>query len=254
LNGAVLLLDSDPDLGEDLDRERLELARRRVLARVVRFSTGPWRVAPDDFDRVGNLGLLVLDGLLTREVSVGGYTCAELLGPGDVVQPWLRIGPDHSVAADVDWDVVEPVSVALLDRQFSLRVAPWPEVTAAIARRMMQRAHWLAFHLAVCGLRRVDDRLLLVLWHYADRWGTVTPTGIRLDVRLTHEVLASVIGARRPSVTTALRRLAEAGQLEPLPRSRWILCGEPPAELRHVHEQARREDRRADLSGPARTL
>ncbi|MGH2885431.1 MAG: helix-turn-helix domain-containing protein, partial [Solirubrobacteraceae bacterium] len=68
--------------------------------------------------------------------------------------------------------------------------------------------------------------------------GTVTPDGVRLNVRLTHEVLAAVIGARRPSVTTALRRLADEGRVRSLPRSRWLLIGHAPAELQRVREQA----------------
>jgi len=134
-------------------------------------------VGPDDFDRAGNLGLLLVDGVLAREVTVGEYTCAELLGPGDILQPWLRIGPEQSVATEVDWHAVEAVKLAILEREFTRRVAPWPEIPAAIARRLMQRTHWLGFHLAVCGLRRVDERVLLVLWHFADRWGTMTPQG-----------------------------------------------------------------------------
>src|SRR6185312_3902659 len=118
----------------------------------------------------------------------------------------------------------------VLDRSFYERSIQRPEVQAAVARRLMQRTHWLAFHLAVCGLRRIDDRLLSVLWHFADRWGTVTP----------HEVLAAVTGARRPSVTTALRRLAESGCVRSLPRSRWMLLGGPPAELQEVHQRLRR--------------
>ncbi len=236
----VAVLESDPDLGEDLSDEQLQIARGRAVAEVVEYPAGPWEVGPDDFEREANLGLLLIEGLLAREVTVGDYTCAELLGPGDVLQPWLRIGPDQSVATEVDWDVVQAVQLAVLGREFSRRLAPFPEVTAAISRRLMQRTHWLAFHLAVCGLRRIDDRLLLVLWHFADRWGSVTREGVRLDVPLTHGVLAAVIGARRPSVSTAIGRLMDAGRVRRLPRSRWLLLGRPPAELRHVHERAAR--------------
>jgi hypothetical protein len=236
----VAILDADPDLGEDLSGGQLRIARGRALAEMVSYPAGPWAAGPDDFDRAGALGLLVVDGLLAREVTVGAYTCAELLGPGDILQPWLRIGPEQSVATEVDWDAVEPVKVAVLDREFTLRVAAWPEILAAISRRLMQRTHWLGFHLAVCGLRRVDDRLLLVLWHFADRWGTVTPEGVRLDRRLTHEVLAAVTGARRPSVSTSLKRLIESGRIESRPRSHWLLLGQAPAELQRVHEEARR--------------
>jgi CRP/FNR family transcriptional regulator, cyclic AMP receptor protein len=229
------ILDCDPDLAEDLRGDQLESARRQLVVDVVSYPVGPWTVGPDDFDRVANLGLFLLDGLLTREVTVGDYTCAELLGQGDVLQPWLRIGPERSVASEVGWDVVEPIRAAVLGRDFCEAAAPWPEITAAVSRRLMQRTHWLAFHLAVCGLRRIEDRLLIVLWHFADRWGTVTSEGVRLDVRLTHEVLASVIGARRPSVTSALNRMIAAGRIQSCHRSRWLLLGKPPAELQHVH-------------------
>jgi CRP/FNR family transcriptional regulator, cyclic AMP receptor protein len=236
--GRIAILDWDPDLAEDLPEPQLALARRQVLADVVGYPAGPWDVRPDDFDGTASLGLLLTEGLMAREVTVGDYTCAELLGPGDLIQPWLRIGQEQSVATEVDWDVVEPVTLAVLDRRFCEQAARWPEVQAAVARRIMQRTHWLAFHLAVCGLRRVDDRLLSVLWHFADRWGTVTPEGVRLDVRLTHELLAAVTGARRPSVTTALRRLADEGQVRSLPRSRWLLLGSAPAALNTMRARA----------------
>jgi CRP-like cAMP-binding protein len=238
--GAIAVLDWDPDLAEDLPEPQRALARRQVLAEVIGYPAGPWEVGPDDFVGVASLGLLVVEGLLAREVTVGDYTCSELLGPGDLIQPWLRIGQEQSVATEIDWDVVAPVTVAVLDRRFCERAARWPEVQAAISRRLMQRTHWLAFHLAVCGLRRVDDRLLSVLWHFADRWGAVTTEGVRVDVRLTHELLARVVGARRPSVTTALRRMTEAGSVRSLPRSRWLLLGSPPAALREVHEHSPR--------------
>src|SRR5579884_1714492 len=236
----VAILDRDPDLAEDLEPAQSEIARRVAVADLLSYPAGRWAVGPDDCSEAGALGLLLVEGLLAREVTVADYTCAEVLGPGDVVQPWLRIGPDQSVASEVDWDVVQPVKAAVLDRAFALGVARWPEIPAAISRRLMQRTHWLAFHLAVCGLRRIEDRLLLVLWHFADRWGTVTPDGIRLDMRLTHDLLAAVTGSRRPSVSSGLRRLSQEGRIKSLPRSRWMLFGRPPVELRRTYARTRR--------------
>lgn len=238
-DGMVALLDRDPDLGEDLGEEDLRLAREAAVAPVVRYPTGAWTVSPDDFDQVANIGLLVIEGMLARQVTVAEYTCAELLGPGDVLQPWLRIGPERSVATEVDWEVVQTVEMAVLGRDFASRVAQWPEIIAAVSRRLMQRSHWLAFHLAICALRRVEDRVLLVLWHFADRWGVVTPEGVRLDLRLTHDLLAAVTGARRPSVSAGLQRLVDQGRIERRPRSRWLLRGRSPVELEALHRRAR---------------
>jgi len=92
----------------------------------------------------------------------------------------------------------------VLDRRFAVAMAGWPEVTAAILDRMMARSGWLAFHLAVAHLRRVETRVHVALWHFADRWGRVRPGGIELRLNLTHALLADIVAAERPSVTLAL--------------------------------------------------
>ncbi|MBV9004447.1 MAG: Crp/Fnr family transcriptional regulator, partial [Solirubrobacterales bacterium] len=202
---AGSVLDRDPDLGEDLSPDEFAVAQRHAVARIVHYPKGPWHASDDDFDAVGSLGLLVVDGLLVRKVTVGERSCAELLGPGDVTQPWLRVGAETSVNTEVSWQVAQSLRLAVLDRAFAARVARWPEIPAAVARRAMLRVYWLSFHLAVCHMRRVDDRLMLVLWHFADRWGRVTPRGIKIPLPLTHNLLGLVVGAHRPSVTSAIR-------------------------------------------------
>jgi hypothetical protein len=59
----------------------------------------------------------------------------------------------------------------------------------------------------------VDERLLLLLWHMADRWGRVTPHGVSLSLRLTHELLADLIAVQRPSVTLSLQQLERQGRI-----------------------------------------
>jgi CRP-like cAMP-binding protein len=39
----------------------------------------------------------------------------------------------------------------------------------------------------------------------------VTPDGVRLELPLTHAVLGKLVGAHRPSVTTALGSLVDRG-------------------------------------------
>ncbi|MGH9061639.1 MAG: Crp/Fnr family transcriptional regulator [Acidimicrobiales bacterium] len=243
MRSAVAVLDRDPDLGSDLAPAEFRLASRHALARLERFERGPWSVTPDDFPGAGSLGLLLLAGILVRKVTVGDRTCAELLGPGDVTQPWLRVGPDSSIGTEVNWRVQQDLQIAVLDRAFVARMARWPEVSGAITRRVMLRVHWLSFHLSVCHMRRVEDRLLLVLWHFADRWGKVTPDGVEIPLPLTHSLLAFVVGSHRPTVTTALRALADSGRIRLHSRSRWLLHGRPPVEFRQLHEHAADRDR-----------
>jgi CRP/FNR family transcriptional regulator, cyclic AMP receptor protein len=86
--------------------------------------------------------------------------------------------------------------------------------------------------MAISQHRRLDVRLRLVLWKLADRFGVVRRDGVHLEIPLTHEVLSHLAVARRPSVSTALRRLIAAGEVRREGR-RFVLLGEPPdaAEL-----------------------
>jgi hypothetical protein len=79
------LLDADPGLAARLTpevRERLSGALRVGVAVV---EAGPW--SPDDHPGDAQaLGLLVLDGLLVRDMSIHDRCSAELLGPGDLLR------------------------------------------------------------------------------------------------------------------------------------------------------------------------
>lgn len=77
----------------------------------------------------------------------------------------------------------------------------------------------------------MDTRLLVLLWYLADRWGRVRPDGILVPLKLTHETLGRLIGARRPSVTTALHTLTEQGRISRSQERFWILHGDPPTSL-----------------------
>jgi Crp-like helix-turn-helix domain len=76
--------------------------------------------------------------------------------------------------------------------------------------RATRRAHSLAVALAIAYHQRVDDRLLLTLWHLAERWGRVRPEGIAVRLRLSHQQWADLVGAHRPSVTTETGDLGRA--------------------------------------------
>jgi CRP/FNR family transcriptional regulator, cyclic AMP receptor protein len=235
-NGRVSLVEEDPDLLKGFDQSTAEAIRRATDVRVMELESGPWRGGKHP--PTPTYGLFVLDGVVSRGVVIQGRRSAELLGPGDILRPAASDDVDFSIEFDVAWEMLEPTRLALLDRDFAAAVAPWPEFTAAVMDRIMRRAHALAFHLAVSHLKLVETRLLVILWYYADRWGRVTPGGVLLPVRMTHSLLARVVGARRPSVSTALGRLQERGFLERTENGQWLLLGPPPKELAELASAA----------------
>jgi CRP/FNR family transcriptional regulator, cyclic AMP receptor protein len=204
------LLDLDPDLADELD-VRLRLAARPAMAaRILEVDSGEVDLSAWITEAAPGPGLLVLDGVLAGHVRVGDRVAAELIGPGDLIQPVGR-HEDELVASDTTWRALVDLRLAVLDDAFAERVLPWPQITRVLLRRAGRRTRALNIQRAIAAQPRLDVRLALLLWHLATRWGKVEPGGIRLPVPLTHQLLGKLVGAERPSVSHALARLAHAG-------------------------------------------
>jgi len=229
---VISIIDADPDLGELLDPTERQRARREAVTRVRHLSPGKW-IAVEAFEPdVHHQGFLVVDGLLSREVDVLGRRCVELIGDADVLRPWGWDPSGSHVSAEVEWVVLEPTRMAVLDHVLVGRMNPWPVLGLELFARGTRRAHWLAVSLAISHHPRVDDRLLLTLWQVAERWGRVRPDGISVPLPLSHERLASLVGAHRPAVTTAMGELTRAGLVSRGEDRFWVLHGDPPEEIR----------------------
>jgi CRP/FNR family transcriptional regulator, cyclic AMP receptor protein len=206
----VHLLDADPSLAAALSEEELALARRYAVADVFELHRGIHQPR-GLFDGTGLLGLLVLDGLVIRQVAVGDRQCGELVGPGAVLRPWDDFGEVAPLPFDVCWRVIRDVRIAQLDRRFMATIVHWPALIETFTARATERAQTLAFNVAIHCLRHVHLRLLALLWHLADRFGRVTADGTQVPLPLSHADLAELVGAQRPSVSVALKRLAGEG-------------------------------------------
>ena len=227
-SGSVQLLDADPDLARGLDPRRFREVSQRLFVRAIDVSPGPW-VPGRSLTRVGQpIGLLVLAGVLLRQVTVGHHPGAELLGPGDLVRAWEDREAEILLAREVEWTALAPSRLAIVDRALAVRAAQWPEIFAALAERATRRAERLVVMQAITHLTRVEDRLLALLWCLAERWGRVVPGGVLVNLGLPHRTLAAMVGARRPSVTTALGQLIARNEIERRPDGGWLLRGDPP--------------------------
>lgn len=236
------LLELDPDLAPGLDERRQALALRHLLVRVEHVSTGEWRPETDEFGARDGVGLLLAEGLALRRVSLAHRAAAELLGPGDVLRPSQSTGGHSLYPFSSTWRVVDALAVAVLDPALTARLVHFPEIVGELVGRGVLRSQRAVGSLAVAELTSVDNRLLVALWHLADEWGRVRPDGVLLPIALTHEMLGLLVGARRPSVTAALGRLAQRGLVAAQRPKGWLLTGRPPAELVRASERGAADD------------
>jgi hypothetical protein len=232
---SVLVLEADPDLGGGIDAAQWPLAVAASLAPAFELDRGAWRFSPPPDP--GAFGALVLEGLIVVRIDADTRAHIELLGPGDVISPWVGSGEELTLPSVPTTSVVANARIALLDRRFAIRTARWPEIHAALMHRLIVRARRLSLQSAVNGLSRIEERLEVTLWELAYRFGRVTPDGITLDLPLTHSQVAEMVAAQRPSVSTAFTRLQDHGRIVHAARHRWLLIGEPPSTLSSLAQQ-----------------
>ena len=102
-------------------------------------------------------------------------------------------------------------------------------LAAALLQALAQRHRQSQALLALLGLRRVEDRLRGFLELVASSYGQPCAEGLRLDLRLTHQEMASALGTTRVTVTRMLGALREEGWLRFDAERRLVL---PPSPCR----------------------
>jgi hypothetical protein len=249
---SIHLLEADPDLGALLSDARRAEAERELVVRTHRLPIGPWDISRLSSASADHVGLLILDGVLARELLVADQISVELLGPGDLVRPWQGTTRATLLPVDAMWSVLSTLTVAVLDRRFAAEAARYPEISAALFDRLGERSLRLATTQAISQLTRVDRRLKALFWHLAERWGRVSGDGVVVPLALTHRILGQLVGARRPTVSTALSELAERAELVRRADGSWLLRGDPPDASTFSRRPTAAELRGQDLMRPAR--
>jgi CRP/FNR family cyclic AMP-dependent transcriptional regulator len=219
---TIRLLRYDPALGAGLRPEQRAEAEATARATLIEVERGARTFEELSGGGAAAYGALVLDGLVNRTVVLADVVSAQLLGHGDLISVHDDAG-ESLVATETRWTVVEPLAVALLDERFLLTVRRWPQIVAALFERLAAQESRRGVHRALCQLPRVEDRVHALLWLLAERWGRVTPQGVVLRLRLTHELIGQLVGAKRPTVSLALKELEERGSVHRAADGGWLL-------------------------------
>ena len=240
---AIALLDADPELGAGMIAERFAMARHEIRGLPLTLRRGEWSPGQLGPLRCANAGLLVIEGVLAREVVLEDTISTELLGPGDFIRPWSDDEPSL-LRQRVRWQVLAEARTAVLGPSFAKALHRYPELSEALTDRALARSQRLATTQAIAHLNSVERRICALLWHLAERWGRVTADGIVVPLTLSHRLLGELIGARRPTVSTALAALERQGTVRRREDATWLLTGEAPgapaAQVRRVVSHRRR--------------
>lgn len=130
-----------------------------------------------------------------------------LWGPGDVV------GQALSTVDPYQADCLTPVEATVVAVENGQIPSEW-----ALAH--LQQAEAL---IVIRSYRRVDTMLLKLLGWLAKRFGRAEEMGNLIDLRLTHQDLAELMGTTRVTVTRILGQFEDQGLIKRLPLHRIVL-------------------------------
>jgi CRP/FNR family transcriptional regulator len=172
-------------------------------------------------------------------VREGRVALFERTGPGhEIMITLLDAGAVYSTLGEAPPPTAAALETAavtpLPGHAVETLIARYPRFGLNLAQLLTDRIAVLRETVALVSEMRVEDRLRARLHQLAERFGTATPSGVRLQLDLTHAQWASLIGASREAVTTAFGKLRAGGTVEMEGRSITI-----PWEVVRAHEAER---------------
>ena len=148
---------------------------------------------------------------ISRLTPDGKEITVAILGAGDIFgeETLFSQGERSTVATTVGETLV---CTARADDLFEL-LSKDPELALNVAKLVHERLNDASATIEDLAYARVPDRLLHLFERLAAEHGIATEDGTKIDVRLTHADLASLIGSTRETVTLEISNLIREGRL-----------------------------------------
>jgi CRP-like cAMP-binding protein len=233
------------DLFERLPSEELRGLEAASLFR--RFAARTPVYLPSD--RAGAVLLLVSGRVkICHFTPEGKQLILALIEPGEL---FGELALFEGAARGELAETVEASSLVALPREALVRLLErHAALSLGVTRLVGLRRQRIEQRLKNLLFQPLRNRLIHLLVELADRYGRPTPEGLLIDVRLSHQDLAGIVGSSRESVTLGLGELVAEGLLRR--RGRRLVVVDPKALVAAVGAgppAASREDVR---TGPAR--
>jgi CRP/FNR family transcriptional regulator len=140
---------------------------------------------------------------LTLSVVEGGNVFGEMILTG------------QQLSDNVYARALEPSVVCFLRRKdLEQIILSNPEVGLRLVRGLSKRLREAEIRLAEMASKDVLARLAGLILRLVPKEGVMTPDGVRLATRYTHQGLGAMIGAKRVAISRALLRLRATGAVE----------------------------------------
>ena len=193
--------------------EALASSSRLSLARGLSFG-------PDRFETVSLV--CVEDGIVFASVATreaGRQIIVSLAGPTSILM---------APTAHERLEALTDAHLTLIPTSTQQRLSEVPSAATIMIAALAEEIRDSRQSLARIGNRYHTNRVWSKLIQLARDHGKVETDGLLVDLPLTHELLADMIGSTRETVTRSLARLAEEGLIRRV-RGRYLVVASPKA-------------------------
>jgi CRP/FNR family transcriptional regulator len=149
---------------------------------------------------------------IARNTADGKEVTVAILGPGDMFgEDALFGGIERTTVATCLEETL--ICKAHADDLFAL-LAGNSALALNVAQMLSDRLGDASATIEDLAYAKISDRLVNLFDRLAAELGRTTDEGTLLDVRLTHQDIASIIGSTRETVSLELNQLVRAGQIK----------------------------------------
>jgi CRP/FNR family transcriptional regulator len=128
-----------------------------------------------------------------------------------IAEPGELIGVNNAMSGapyELSAEMLEPCQVNFIKREAFLRlVREYPEVSAQVSSQLSRDYRAACFQIRSLGLSRTASEKIVRFLLEAAAKGKETNQGIRMNLALTHEEIAQIVGVSRETVTRTLTEL-----------------------------------------------
>jgi CRP/FNR family transcriptional regulator, cyclic AMP receptor protein len=164
-----------------------------------------------------DLMFFVLDGVVRMYVTEpAGDRCTFMLaGRGDFLG-FASTPYDRGAVHCFDASALSKCLIALFSRRYIFQLLNTLTPPALIKLIENMNTAWsraLEWHMHFFGLS-AGERLVLMLHELGEKFGVPAPDGVLIDIRLTHDDFAELIGCSRPVIGKIFNEITSAGRIQ----------------------------------------
>jgi CRP-like cAMP-binding protein len=162
----------------------------------------------------GEVIYTILEGLIKislPDASSGREKTIALLSEGEILGEMATLGnQDRSAQARA---IRESDLIKIAEDDFRTLLNKFPDIGMNVIRILSRRLLMSDEEIQTVTFQTIPGRLAAQLLKLADQFGVETDDGTKIDIKLTHRLLADLVGTNRETITRYLNNFEEEGSI-----------------------------------------